>query len=223
MLGSTVFFESAGFSQSMGAWELHSPSSNPHRTYLRLPADLLWRACRARIRSSHCPVEPACPPHAHPESLLADGQVNRPIVNGIVVNCEYMRRHVTDDEHFPSDKVHLCYNGLNISCFSADGGVFPPRKGGGDTVTVGSVSVLRPEKNLRLLLHAFARLTPETPYARLILVGSGPEHGNLESLARELVIATGACSSQHNGMSRFGCERWIFSSSPQFRRHCLTH
>ncbi len=124
-----------------------------------------------------------------PRAYLRMVRLTDRIVNGIVVNCEYMRRHVTDDEHFPSDKVHLCYNGLNISCFSAHGAVFPPRKGGGDTVTVGSVSVLRPEKNLRLLLHAFARLTPETPNARLILVGSGPERGNLQSLARELGIS----------------------------------
>jgi glycosyltransferase involved in cell wall biosynthesis len=124
-----------------------------------------------------------------PRAYLRMVRLTDRIVNGIVVNCEYMRRHVTEDEHFPIDKVYLCYNGLDPLRFSARGDALPSGESGGETVTIGSVSVLRPEKNFRLLLQAFARLTPETPNARLILVGSGPEYGNLQSLAGELGVS----------------------------------
>jgi len=124
-----------------------------------------------------------------PRGYLQVVRITDRIVNGIVVNCEYIRRHVTSDEGIPSEKVYLCYNGLDVSRFSPPSAAILPGQAGCGAVTIGSVSLLRPEKNLGLLLRAFARLTPETPNARLILVGSGPESVNLQSLARELGIS----------------------------------
>ena len=124
-----------------------------------------------------------------PKGYLQMVRMTDRIVNGIVVNCEYMRRHVTDDERIPRKKVYVCYNGLDGSRFSPDSSRTLPGKAGDDTITIGSVSLLRPEKNLGLLLQAFARLVPEAPHVRLMLVGSGPEWEKLQSLACELGIS----------------------------------
>ena len=37
--------------------------------------------------------------------------------DAIVVNCEAIRRHVIDDEHVPPDRVHVCYNGIDVDPF----------------------------------------------------------------------------------------------------------
>ena len=34
------------------------------------------------------------------------------MVDTIVVNCEAMRRHMIDDEHVPSERIEICYNGV---------------------------------------------------------------------------------------------------------------
>lgn len=45
-----------------------------------------------------------------------------------------------------------------------------------------SVSRLSPEKDLPVLLQAFARLRPQHPRLRLLMVGDGPERDNLQAL-----------------------------------------
>src|ERR1700689_101068 len=39
------------------------------------------------------------------------------LVDGIVVNCEFMRRHLRDDEKVPAGLIQLCYNGIDTSVF----------------------------------------------------------------------------------------------------------
>jgi glycosyltransferase involved in cell wall biosynthesis len=51
------------------------------------------------------------------------------------------------------------------------------------------VGRLSPEKNVSLLLHAFAGLKSVFPKSRLIIVGGGPERKRLEMLSRSLKIA----------------------------------
>ncbi|MBE3576270.1 MAG: glycosyltransferase [Limnochordales bacterium] len=52
------------------------------------------------------------------------------------------------------------------------------------------VASLRPQKNHRLLLRAFARVVAQAPHARLLLAGDGPERPQLESLASELGVSS---------------------------------
>jgi hypothetical protein len=40
-------------------------------------------------------------------------RVTDKLVNGSVVNCEAMRRHLVTDEGVPPGRVHVCYNGVN--------------------------------------------------------------------------------------------------------------
>ena len=50
--------------------------------------------------------------------------------------------------------------------------------------TIVSIGRLSEEKGHRYLVEAFARLVKSIPDARLLIVGEGPERGDLESLAR---------------------------------------
>lgn len=52
------------------------------------------------------------------------------------------------------------------------------------------VGRLHREKGLDLLLHAFAKLAPSFPHARLRIAGQGPERQPLEQLAHQLTIAS---------------------------------
>ena len=39
------------------------------------------------------------------------------LVDGIVVNCDFLRRHLRDDEKVPPGLIHLCYNGVDTDAF----------------------------------------------------------------------------------------------------------
>jgi glycosyltransferase involved in cell wall biosynthesis len=107
-------------------------------------------------------------------------------VNGIVVNCEYIRRHLIDDEGVPAEKIHLCYNGIDTKTFQVSGPAARPVAP--DRITVGVICALRPEKDLATLLAGFALARRQRPEMQLLLVGSGPELPALEQQARELQL-----------------------------------
>lgn len=72
---------------------------------------------------------------------------------------------------------------------------------------IGTVAALRPEKNLTLLLDAFARITQTRP-ARLVIVGDGPEmaalkiHSRLLGIAGQVIFA-GACAEPERLLPAF--------------------
>jgi glycosyltransferase involved in cell wall biosynthesis len=109
------------------------------------------------------------------------------IADGIVVNCDAVRQHLITEEGVRPDRIRLCYNGLNTDkFFPARDGVRPENLR--DSLIVGVVCVLRPEKGLGVLLRAFAIAAPRHPRLKLLIVGSGPMRGELEHLARELGV-----------------------------------
>ncbi len=87
-------------------------------------------------------------------------------------------------------KVQLIPNGIDLTRFS---GVDPAaaraatNKAEGE-VLIGTVATLRPEKNLALLIRAFARLPARVP-SRLIIVGGGGELDGLKAAARDAGVA----------------------------------
>ena len=107
------------------------------------------------------------------------------ITDGIVVNCEFMRRHLMEDEGVPGRLIQLCYNGLDTA-------VFQPGEREGQS-TIGVVCALRPEKDLGTLIAAFERVAAVEKGVRLLIVGSGPELAGLQALARELDVADKCC------------------------------
>ena len=41
------------------------------------------------------------------------------MVDGVVVNCEFIHRHLIEDERVPPGLIHLCYNGVDTARFHA--------------------------------------------------------------------------------------------------------
>ena len=107
------------------------------------------------------------------------------IVDTVVVNCEAMRRHMIDDEHVATERIQLCYNGVDTAQFyPADRG--KPAPVGDASFVIGTVCVLRSEKALDLLQDAFARVRHLRSGMKLMIVGSGPELPKLEANRRRL-------------------------------------
>jgi glycosyltransferase involved in cell wall biosynthesis len=100
----------------------------------------------------------------------------------VVVNSEALRTHLHEDCSIPLRKIFTCYNGLDTGVFHPD-----PRTESASLV-VGTVCVLRPEKNLALLLEAFEAATSHSKSIRLLITGSGPEEPALRTLAQTLKI-----------------------------------
>jgi glycosyltransferase involved in cell wall biosynthesis len=109
------------------------------------------------------------------------------LVDAIVVNCEFVRRHMLEEEKAPAGLIHLCYNGIDTSVFHRVRGARPQVLRDASLV-VGVVCALRPEKGLETLLDAFAAMRGLEPGVKLVLVGSGPCLGNLQHRARTLGI-----------------------------------
>ena len=126
---------------------------------------------------------------------LVPGKFRGPLVmthrmaHGVVANCEEMKRHLHDSYAYPAERIQVCYNGIDTSrfYFSPDR-VRLPGVEEADLV-IGTVCVLRPEKNLGHLLEAFERVRLLRPRMKLLIVGSGPEKDGLMTKAATLGIA----------------------------------
>ena len=117
------------------------------------------------------------------------------LTDGIVVNCEYMRRHLLQDEKVPERLVHLCYNGIDTEAFQPKMAGEPVAVHSGlenASVVIGVVCALRPEKGLETLVAGFAPVALENSGARLLIVGSGPELDKLKAQVKGLGVA-GQC------------------------------
>ena len=108
------------------------------------------------------------------------------LVDGIVVNCEFLAGHLRNDEKVPAGLIHLCYNGIDAGLY-AHRGARPPALRAAPLV-IGVVCALRPEKGLETLLEAFAAARPLAPGMKLAIVGSGPCLPDLQDRARTLAI-----------------------------------
>src|SRR5579871_2061356 len=109
------------------------------------------------------------------------------LAHGIVVNCNYVRRHLEENEHVPASRIHVCPNGIDLVEFHARREGRPAGLLASDLV-IGTVCALRPEKGLPTLIEAFARLRGRVA-AKLLIVGSGPMLGPLKTQARAARVA----------------------------------
>ena len=109
------------------------------------------------------------------------------LVDGIVVNCQYLRGHLIDDEHVPERLIHVCYNGIDLEQFHW---ALSPRPASlpEDALVIGVVCALRPEKGLTTLLDAFARVRPLRKEMKLAIVGSGSMLVQLQDHAKKAGI-----------------------------------
>jgi L-malate glycosyltransferase len=107
---------------------------------------------------------------------------------GIVVNSEALRHHLTKDYSIPIKKIFTCYNGIDTNTFHP--GIRPAIAGlEAASVVIGTICVLRPEKNLGLLLEAFELVSRHKSDLRLLITGSGPEESSIRALAARLNVS----------------------------------
>lgn len=109
------------------------------------------------------------------------------LVNAVVVNCEAMQRHLVNDWSVPANHIELCYNGVDTSEFYPDPAARLAEFSAA-SIVIGTVCVLRAEKNLTLLQEAFAKVRALSPNPKLLIVGSGPELEKLKVNAERLQI-----------------------------------
>ncbi len=109
------------------------------------------------------------------------------MASAIVVNCEFVRRHLEEEEAVPPSRIRVCRNGIDLEEF-CDRDLSRPAELPMDALIIGVVTALRPEKGLTDLLEAFARIHG-AGWVKLVIVGSGPMREKLESLAHALGVA----------------------------------
>ena len=111
---------------------------------------------------------------------------------GIVVNSQALRRHLAEDYSVPNRKIFTCHNGIDTAVFHPGPRAELPGLEGARpaeaNLVVGTVCVLRAEKNLGLLFEAFEAVARNRPGLRLLIKGSGPEEPTLRALAVSLNI-----------------------------------
>jgi glycosyltransferase involved in cell wall biosynthesis len=112
------------------------------------------------------------------------------LATALFANCHAVARELTSRWHVPQQRIHVCHNGVETREFFPDDARGRTSMGGANDggVVIGTLAVLRPEKNIGLLLEAFARVLPRAPTARLLIVGEGPMRDALVSRADELGI-----------------------------------
>ena len=123
------------------------------------------------------------------------------VTKKIVAVSEDVARVVRDIERVPSEKVVVVRNGVDANRGQGSGVRGQERTDARrqlgleeDSLVIGSVGRLSPEKNYPLLVKAFAlakqeAVTPTPPYPHtpiLAVIGPGPERDKLEALVAEL-------------------------------------
>jgi L-malate glycosyltransferase len=103
------------------------------------------------------------------------------VVDAVVVNCRAVEQEMIEQDGTRPEKIHLCYNAIDTKRFKSE-----LAREQRENLTVGSTSMLRPEKGVDTLIEAFAQL--RTPGVRLLLIGDGPEQAALEARVQALGI-----------------------------------
>lgn len=108
---------------------------------------------------------------------------------GVVVPSRTLERIALEQYRLPRDKVIYIANGVDTERFAPRAGGAAKQALGIDEAVpvIGTVGHLRPEKNLVLLVEAFARL--ERKDARLLIAGGGPCGLELQAAAGRLGCA----------------------------------
>lgn len=109
------------------------------------------------------------------------------LVDGIVVNSDYIRGLLATRDRVPDRLMHTCHNGLDPAVFNPSGPRLRPDTAR-DGCVVGIIAALRPEKSIGTLLEAFAQLRESRHH--LVIVGEGPCRPDLEAQARMLRLTT---------------------------------
>lgn len=195
-----------------------------YRRLLRvLKPDLIltfqWGAVEWALANRFYPLAP----HIHLESGFgvdeADRQHARRVwirrlalghVKSLIVPSRTLAEIAARDWRVPPEKILYIPNGVDCDKYAAPpvpGAVPGFVKAPGEKI-VGTLTPLRPEKNLSRLIRAFAMATKDQGPARLLILGEGAERPKLEALARQLgvadkVLLPGHCDAPEKALGWF--------------------
>ncbi|HEY5052052.1 MAG TPA: glycosyltransferase family 4 protein [Solirubrobacterales bacterium] len=105
--------------------------------------------------------------------------------DAILCVCDWERRLAIAHDIASPDRLHVIHNGCD-PCdqgASPDPGVERLRRGG---PVIGAIAVLREQKRLDLLIDAAPAILGKDPNVRVVIVGDGPERGQLQAQAARL-------------------------------------
>jgi glycosyltransferase involved in cell wall biosynthesis len=88
----------------------------------------------------------------------------------------------------PPEQLRYVPNGIDVDAFDAEASGPPLFARSRNEIIIGTVTPLRPEKNLGRLIGAFARIEIKHSL-RLVIAGDGPERLSLEDLVRRKGLA----------------------------------
>ena len=112
------------------------------------------------------------------------------LVDRLVVNSKAVLDDLAMNHAVPRSKLVLLYNGVDINLFQA-GEKFRPEGVEEAPVVIGSIAALREEKQLHLLIEAFAAVREIRPGVKLLIVGGGYDEPRLRDRAAELRVEDG--------------------------------
>jgi glycosyltransferase involved in cell wall biosynthesis len=87
-----------------------------------------------------------------------------------------------------AQKIHLIRNGIDLRPFAKAIPSLREDTNADQTLIVGWIGRLSPEKGVDIFLHAAARVLTECPATKFVVVGEGPEQDTIEALIDELKI-----------------------------------
>jgi glycosyltransferase involved in cell wall biosynthesis len=114
------------------------------------------------------------------------------IATGIYVNCFAISKYLTETWKILPNQIHVCHNGFEPDEFNPTNRQRPPHLGDASLI-IGTVALLRAEKNIPILIEAFAQVHKVDPRAHLLIVGSGAVRQILLQLIEEHRIGN-ACT-----------------------------
>lgn len=102
-----------------------------------------------------------------------------------------VKQAIVEKESIAAARVRLIYNGVDLSRFedAGDGGAIRQELDlSTDAFVITMVCRLDPLKDIGTAVEAFHRVHRESPHARLVIVGDGPERAMIESHIAELKL-----------------------------------
>jgi len=129
-----------------------------------------------------------------PKKNLVNRWLHQAVADGVIVTCRASQQRYLNAFRLRPEKVRVIYPGFESEAFAGDISRtnFRQRYGIDDnSVLLGVVARLSPEKGHRFLLEAFARIAADFPRARILVVGEDAAEQTADDLAqyaRELRI-----------------------------------
>jgi glycosyltransferase involved in cell wall biosynthesis len=173
---------------------------------------------------------------AHEHSWAYKGKPYRRFLDGYVIGrlatvflTVANRDLMVEWEHVPAQKVRLMPNPY-IPRPPVGGDLRAELGVGADAPLVGTAARMRPEKELEVLIDAFAAVARAVPEARLLLAGDGPSRARLERHVASLDLADRVhflgMREDIDGLLRaldVAAMSSRFEGSPLFAFECMAH